>query len=619
MKRLIYWKTGIIPLICCVQVLLPIASSAATGIVGGWGSASGGSLTIPNGPSGLSNVLAVSAGSGFSLALTTGRTVLAWGENYYGQTNVPAGLSNVIAISAGRAYSGLALKSDGRVVTWGENNGGQNTVPSSLSNVTAISQGSGFNLALRADGTVVAWGYNHLGQVTGTPSNDSNPVSANPVTLGGQVLSSVVAIAAGSSHSLALKIDGTVVAWGRNLYGETNVPAGLSGVLAISAGPQTSFAIKNYGTVVAWGDNASGAVSVPNGLTNVLSVAAGQGFSVALRSDGTVVGWGDDSQGAVSGGTGLKGISAISAGYSHCLAIGPGPFIVEQPAATTVVEGTNVTLAVSASSLFPPSFQWRFNGLSIIGATNGNLALTNIPLSQAGNYSVVISNSSGSAVTSKSAKVTVNPANDSFSRAQHSPSIGGRVLGSTTAAGKEPGEPDHSDNRGGKSIWFSWVAPASGTASIDTIGSDFDTLLAVYAGTGLTNLVLLAADDDGAVVRGNSKLSMSVTQGTLYYIAVDGFRPSSGFNAGITESGGVVLNIALDRPVIGGQVFLSRQSGFQAQLGARAASSLVVQSSEDLRTWRPLATNSVPDAGVLNFTDQQATNAPRRFYRVIER
>ena len=122
----------------------------------------------------------------------------------------------------------------------GGDNGGQNTVPSSLSNVTAISQGSGFNLALRADGTVVAWGYNHLGQVTGTPSSDTIPVTANPMALGGQVLSGVVAIAAGSSHSLALKIDGTVVAWGRNLYGETNVPAGLSGVFAISAGPQTS-------------------------------------------------------------------------------------------------------------------------------------------------------------------------------------------------------------------------------------------------------------------------------------------------------------------------------------------------------------------------------------------
>lgn len=324
--------------------------------------------------------------------------------------------------------------------------------------MTAISQGSGFNLALRADGTVVAWGYNHFGQVTGTPSSDTTPVAANPIALGGQVLSGVVAIAAGSSHSLALKIDGTVVAWGRNLYGETNVPAGLSGVLAISAGPGTSFAIRNDGTVVAWGDNASGAVSVPNGLTNVLSVAAGQGFSVALRSDGTVVGWGDDSQGAVSGGAGLKGISAISAGHSHCLAIGPGPFIVEQPAAKTVVEGTSVTLAVSASSLFPPSFQWRFNGLPIIGATNANLALTNIPLSQAGNYTVVISNSSGSTVTSKSAKVTVNPANDSFGRAQPIPSIGGRVFGSTTAAGKEPGEPDHADNPGGKSIWFTWVS-----------------------------------------------------------------------------------------------------------------------------------------------------------------
>src|SRR5208283_673873 len=60
-------------------------------------------------------------------------------------------------------------------------------------------------------------------------------------------------IAAGGSHNLALKNDGTVVGWGYNGYGQTMVPAGLSNVVIISAGVYHSLALKHDGTVVAWG------------------------------------------------------------------------------------------------------------------------------------------------------------------------------------------------------------------------------------------------------------------------------------------------------------------------------------------------------------------------------
>ena len=64
----------------------------------------------------------------------------------------------------------------------------------------------------------------------------------------------MTAIAAGNGHTVALKSDGTVVAWGYNFYGQTTVPPGLSGVTAIAAGYHT-VALKSDGTVVAWGDN----------------------------------------------------------------------------------------------------------------------------------------------------------------------------------------------------------------------------------------------------------------------------------------------------------------------------------------------------------------------------
>ena len=95
-------------------------------------------------------------------------------------------------------------------------------------------------------------------------------------------LNNVVAIAAGGYHSLALKYDGTVVAWGDDSVGQTNVPAGLSNVVAVAAGGFHSLALKADGTLVTWGDNSAGQSSVPVGLTNVVAISAGYLHSLAL-------------------------------------------------------------------------------------------------------------------------------------------------------------------------------------------------------------------------------------------------------------------------------------------------------------------------------------------------
>jgi hypothetical protein len=132
----------------------------------------------------------------------------------------------------------VALKNDGSLVAWGDNGYGQTTVPvAAQSGVTAIAAGGAHTVALKNDGTVVAWGLNNYGQVTGTKTTGSSPNSAtaSPVTLEGQVLSGVTAIASGFGHTLALKNDGTVVKWGSD-WGQTTVPEGLGGVTAIAAG-----------------------------------------------------------------------------------------------------------------------------------------------------------------------------------------------------------------------------------------------------------------------------------------------------------------------------------------------------------------------------------------------
>jgi hypothetical protein len=177
-------------------------------------------------------------------------------------------------------------------------------VPAGVTGVTAIAAGLYHTVALKSDGTVVAWGDNAYGQ-TNVPAG----------------VTDVRAVAAGGFHTVALKNDGTVVAWGDNAYGQTNVPAGLTGVTAIAAGYFHTVALKSGGTVVAWGDNTHGQTNVPAGLTNVTAIAAGVYHTVALKSDGTVVAWGDNYYGQTNVPAGLTNVTAIAAGYFHTVAL----------------------------------------------------------------------------------------------------------------------------------------------------------------------------------------------------------------------------------------------------------------------------------------------------------
>ena len=73
----------------------------------------------------------------------------------------------------------------------------------------------------------------------------------------------------------AAAADHTVIAWGWNVFGQTNVPQGLTDVVQVAAGYSHNLALKRDGAVVAWGANHYGPTSVPHGLTDVVQVAAG--------------------------------------------------------------------------------------------------------------------------------------------------------------------------------------------------------------------------------------------------------------------------------------------------------------------------------------------------------
>src|SRR5437867_994845 len=125
------------------------------------------------------------------------------------------------------------------------------------------------------------------------------------------------------------------------------------------------------------------------------------------------------------------------------------------------------------------------------------------------------------------------PPNDFFNNAFSISGAAGSTNGTSAGATKEAGEPNHAGNSGGKSVWYRWTPAVNGTAVLDTTGSTFDTLLAVYTGADVASLTLIAANNDISVINPRSRVTFSVIAGTTYRIAVDGRNG---------ESGAVVLN-----------------------------------------------------------------------------
>ncbi|MBX3747502.1 MAG: S8 family serine peptidase [Verrucomicrobiae bacterium] len=134
----------------------------------------------------------------------------------------------------------------------------------------------------------------------------------------------------------------------------------------------------------------------------------------------------------------------------------------------------------------------------------------------------------GNAVSSVAFSVTGGPNNDHFASAEILEGAAAVASGSNVGATVEPGEPDHAEAPGGRSVWYRWVAPASGDWSVDTFGSRFDTTLAVYRGTGLGNLIEVASNDDAPGML-TSQVALSAVEGTTYHIAVDGYEGDRGF------------------------------------------------------------------------------------------
>ncbi|MBE2213569.1 MAG: immunoglobulin domain-containing protein [Opitutaceae bacterium] len=219
------------------------------------------------------------------------------------------------------------------VVGWGGTQA-VSGLPAGTAGVRAVAAGSQHALALKTDGTVIAWGSNTLGQ-SSVPSG----------------LAGIVSVAARGSVSGAVASDGSVALWGDNTYGQTSIPSGLAGVRGLAVGGDHVLAVRTDGTVVAWGNNSHGETTVPSGLAGVTAVAAGTNSSYALRSNGTVTQWGGAS-GSVPAG--LSGVIALAAGSQHVLALkGDGTVVAwgsNNYGQSTVPAGLADVTAVAASA-----------------------------------------------------------------------------------------------------------------------------------------------------------------------------------------------------------------------------------------------------------------------------
>ncbi len=384
----------------------------ADGSVVAWGWNADGQTDVP--PD-LSDAVAIAAGNNFSLALRADGTVAAWGQNQYGQTHVPSGLSNVSAISAG-VWHAMALTTDGTVVTWGDATRGQSALPLGMSNVTAIAAGGYHNLALVPDGPV---------QIIQNPQSQGIPYTSNTTF-------SVVATGRDPIGYRWLFNGSPINPNDIRISGVTNASFTITGLQFSDIG--------NYTVVVS---NAFGSVISASALLNVISppfitsqspdrtVRAGTDVSFSASVDGTpplnyqwlfneanLPGKTNAALTLLNVQPGDSGIYSLlvtnlygstQAVFSLTVTDSP-PYILRQPfqddqgvivSNVVVAVGASATVRVIAKGSLPLSYQWRFNGADLPGATNATLSLNQLKYEQTGFYNVVVSNPFGQIISGK--------------------------------------------------------------------------------------------------------------------------------------------------------------------------------------------------------------------------
>jgi hypothetical protein len=324
------------------------------------------------------------------------------------------------------------------------------------------------------------------------------------------------------------------------------------------------------------------------------------------------------------------------------------PIFDLEPIDQTVGTGTDVTFSVAGSTEY--SWQWFFNSKLISGETKPTLIVKDVGPNEVGEY-FCRAFSGQRFRDSRSARLQialdefgkVDPSSftteklfDARLRLNDFAALAGKSKGaaktishgfsgtqifSTAGATKEPGEPNHCGVAGGASEWFAVQADTNGTMYIDTDGSSFDTVLAVYKGPGddFSTLVSVACDNNSGLDGKDSRVAFPATQGTIYWIAVDGVNNPS---TGVPAKGSVSLHFRLVLPLRLSSMAYTNGSGgrmtFKVSGTPNLPATVEVSTNVNAALWTPLTTNSAA-SGTFNYTNNGVGGTVRRFYRAVNK
>jgi alpha-tubulin suppressor-like RCC1 family protein len=326
----------------------------------------------------------ISAGSAYTIAIKTNGTIWAWGSNYQSQLgdgtridkNYPIQIgtdANWKSVSANGHYGPLAIKNNGTLWAWGRGGYGQfgdgtfedKFIPTQIGNSVdwlSVSAGSSHTIAIKTNGTLWVTGNDRYGQLGIGP----NPLGLENVFVQVGTNNTWQSVSGGGNHTVAIKKDGTLWAWGWNSYGQL--------------GDKT---------------NIDKNTPVQIGITNDWeAVSAGDAYTIAFKKDGTLWAWGANNNNQLGNNTTLNQNTPIQISQN----ITPSVNIGASPAGA-ICDGTNVVFtAVPLNGGASPSYQWKVNGLN----TGTNINSFSTSLLKNGDVVSVVMTSNKSCLTTAS-------------------------------------------------------------------------------------------------------------------------------------------------------------------------------------------------------------------------
>lgn len=283
----------------------------------------------------LDNVVDISANMSRAFAVRADGSLWAWGNNWSGglgdgtdiqyQTTPIKIMDNVVTVSTGTSHT-FVIRTDGSLWGWGGHllsglgDGTETwhyTPIKILDDVVAVSAGGSHTLAIRSDRSLWAWGHDgttHMSVGDGRLGHGSTGNRLSPV----KIMENVIATSAGRGHSMAIRNDGSLWAWGNPSYGVLG-----NGLVSITT---WEYSGRNYQSI----DTSLDVLSPIRIMDDVIAVSAGGVHTMAIRSDGSLWAWGSNTPGLLGDGTTINrpipirvmdNVVSVSAGTQQTMAI----------------------------------------------------------------------------------------------------------------------------------------------------------------------------------------------------------------------------------------------------------------------------------------------------------